>query len=126
MREDYPRYAQAIEREGSEYFNNVEAAFLAKVKTRYHDYLREHRDILASEFPEHATRENIEQVLAAFEATFDELVERYYLKEFRAEANRTEQLWSSIPPAREPVQGEPSLEEQLSETAKQWMTHTFR
>ncbi len=125
-REDYSLWAQTLEREGSEYFNNVEAAFVAKVKARYHEYLQRHREILRSEFPEHATRENVEQILASFEATFDELVERYYLDQFRHEASRTERLWKSIPPARAPRPDEPALEQQLADTTRLWMLMAFR
>ncbi|MGN6133967.1 MAG: hypothetical protein ACTHOU_05665 [Aureliella sp.] len=125
-RSDYPLYARALEQEGSEYFNNVEQAFVAKVKARYHDYLQRHRDILTSEFPEHATRENVEQILAAFEATFDELVDRYYIDQFRHEANRTEELWAAIPPAPQPQADEPPLEKQLGEVTRQWMVGLLR
>lgn len=125
-RSDYPIYARALEKEGTAYFNNVEKAFIAKVKARYHEYLYRHREILTSEFPEHATRENVEQILAAFEATFDELVERYYIDQFRHEAARTEELWAAIPPARQPEIDEPSLEKQLGETSRQWMVTLLR
>lgn len=120
-RHDYRVYAQTLEHEGSEFFDNVERAFVAKVKSRYHEYLQRHRQILEDEFPEHATRENVEQVLAAFEATFDDLVERYYLDQFRHEAAHTEKLWTSIPPAHPPEQGEPSLEEQLADATQRWL-----
>lgn len=120
-RSDYHVYAQTLEHEGTEFFNNVERAFVAKVKSRYREYLQRHRQILEQEFPEHATRENVEQVLAAFEATFDDLVERYYLDQFRREAARTEELWASIPPAQPPAEDEPSLEEQLADTTRQWL-----
>lgn len=125
-REDYPRLADTLQAEGSTYFNNVEAAFLAKVKGRYHDYLMQHRKILSSEFPEHATRENVQRVLAAFEATFGELVERYYLDQLRHEAARTERLWASIPPARQPEPDEPALEQQLARTAQDWLITVSR
>jgi uncharacterized membrane protein YccC len=124
-RHDYSRFARTLEREGSEYLTNVERAFIAKVKARYREYLQRHRQILESEFPEHATRENVERILAAFEATFDELVERYYLDQFRREAARTESLWSSIPPARPPGEDEPALEEQLAETTREWMVNAL-
>lgn len=120
-RHDYHVYAQTLEHEGSEFVNNVEQAFLAKVKSRYHEYLQRHRQILESEFPEHASRENVEKVLAAFEATFDDLVERYYLDQFRREAARTEKLWTSIPPAPTPEPDEPALEEQLADATRQWL-----
>ena len=125
-REDYPRLAETLQQEGSTYFNNVEAAFLAKVKGRYHDYLMQHRKILTSEFPQHATRENVQRVLAAFEATFGELVERYYLDQLRHEAARTEQLWQSIPPTRQPEPDEPALEQQLVQTAQDWLITVSR
>lgn len=125
-RSDYPLYARALEKEGTEYFNNVEQAFVAKVKARYHDYLMRHRDILKAEFPEHATRENVERILAAFEATFDELVERYYIDQFRHEADRTQELWAAIPPAREPESDEPPLEKQLGDTTREWVVSLLR
>lgn len=120
-RQDYHVYAQTLEHEGTEFLNNVERVFLAKVKGRYREYLQRHRQILEEEFPEHATRKNVEQVLAAFEATFDDLVERYYIDQFRREATRTERLWASIPPAQPPEEHEPSLEEQLADTTRQWL-----
>ena len=120
-RHDYPVYGRALEQEGTEYFNNVERAFVTKVKARYREYLQRHRDILKSEFPEHATRENVEQILAAFESTFDEVVERYYIDQFRHEATRTQKLWAAIPRARQPTPEEPALEKQLGDTAQQWM-----
>lgn len=125
-REDYPQLADVLREEGSTYFNNVEDAFLKKVKGRYHDYLMQHRKILTSEFPEHATRENVQRVLAAFEATFGELVERYYLDQLRHEAARTERLWQSIPPARQPDSDEPALEQQLARTAQDWLVTVSR
>lgn len=125
-RQDYPRLAETLQEEGSTYFNNVEAAFLNKVKGRYHDYLMQHRKILTSEFPEHATRENVQRVLASFESTFGELVERYYLDQLRHEAARTERLWQSIPPARKPDADEPALEQQLASTAQDWLVTVSR
>lgn len=124
-RHDYSRFARSLEHEGSEYLANVERAFLRKVKARYRDYLQNHRQILESEFPEHATRENVERILTAFEETFDELVERYYLDQFRHEAARTQKLWTSIPPARSPEQDEPALEEQLADTTREWMVNAL-
>lgn len=125
-RRDYPRLAETLQHEGSTYFNNVEAAFLEKVKSRYHDYLMQHRRILTAEFPEHATRENVQRVLVAFEATFGELVERYYLDQLRHEAARTERLWQSIPPARQPDADELPLEQQLARTAQDWLVTVSR
>lgn len=120
-RHDYPLWAQSLEREGSTYFNSIEAAFLAKIKARYHDYLMQHQQILRDEFPEHATPENVQRVMAAFETTMGELVERYYLDQFREEAARSQRLWRAIPPARMPEEDEPALEEQLVATAQQWL-----
>lgn len=125
-RQDYPRLAKTLQQEGATYFNNVEAAFLDKVKSRYHDYLMQHRRILTAEFPEHATRENVQRVLAAFEMTFGELVERYYLDQLRHEAARTERLWQAIPPARQPEADEPPLEQQLARTAQDWLVTVTR
>jgi hypothetical protein len=120
VQQDYGRYVRTLEREGTVYVANVERMISRKIRARYHDFLQRHREILVNEFPEHASQENIERVLADFENTFSTLVERYYLDEFQRESQRTQALWARFEPARAPALNEPSLEEQLIETATDW------
>ncbi|MEX2175964.1 MAG: hypothetical protein WD872_16500 [Pirellulaceae bacterium] len=121
VREDFGLYLNTLEEEGDVYLTNVERIFIEQVKAQYRDYLRQHRQVLAAEFPEHASEENVEQVLAEFERTFDKLIERYYLDEFRREAKRTAAVWEQFEPVEIPGPGEPSLDEQLADYTADWV-----
>jgi hypothetical protein len=48
------------------------------------------------------------------------VIERYYLDEFRREADRTMALWREVEPVVLPGPNEPSLEEQLADYAADW------
>jgi hypothetical protein len=117
---DYPKYMDALQEESDEYLANVEKMFIEKVKAQYREYLAAHRDVLKKEFPEHASEENVEKVMREFEQTFDRLVERYYLDEFRREAKRTRTLWAKFEPLPAPGPNEPSLQEQLADYTADW------
>jgi hypothetical protein len=103
--EDYKLYLTALEREGKTYLANVEEILVAEAQDQYGEFLRRHRQVLREEFPDQASDENVEQVLAEFDQTFDRLIERYYLDEFRRESQRTVALWktSSLSSFRSPV-----------------------
>jgi hypothetical protein len=124
-RRDYPAYLQAFENQGGKFREEVERIFIAKVKARYRDYLRRHVEVLREEFPEHASEENIERIMREFERTTDEIVQRYYLAQFREETERTVDLWKKIPPLDRPGPGEPSLELQLANSASDWAVLSF-
>jgi hypothetical protein len=119
-REDYKLYLTALEREGNTYLTNVETILVAEAKDQYGEFLRRHRQVLREEFPDHASDENVEKVLAEFEHTLDRLIERYYLDEFRRESQRTVALWKNIEPVELPRPDEPSLEEQLADYSADW------
>ncbi|QDU28666.1 hypothetical protein ETAA8_37690 [Anatilimnocola aggregata] len=123
--EDYPRYIRTFKSEGQEYLGNVEQEFMKQVKARYAGYLRRHRNIVKEEFPEHASDENVEAVLADFEQTFDRLVKRYYLDKFRQQADRTVSLWKEVKPVPMPGPDQPSLNEQLADYASDWAVLAF-
>jgi hypothetical protein len=125
VKQDCPRYVRTFKTEGQEYLGNVERIFMAEVKTRYAGYLRRHRNIIKEEFPEHASDKNVEAVVADFEQTFDRLVERYYLDEFRRETDRTVALWEAVKPVEIPGPDQPSLNEQLADYASDWAVLAF-
>jgi hypothetical protein len=118
--EDYQLYLTALEREGDTYLANVEQMLVAEAQDQYGEFLRRHRQVLREEFPDHASDKNVEQVLAEFDQTFDRLIERYYLDEFRRESERTVALWKNIEPVELPQADEPSLEEQLADYTADW------
>ncbi len=117
---DYSRYAKAFETHGKEYVRAVQEQLIKKVKARYDDYLVAHRAVVREEFPEQASEKNIDRVLEEFRQTFDKLVERYFLDEFRREADRTVDLWNRLEPVALPGQDEPSLDEQLADYVADW------
>lgn len=123
--EDYGRYVRVLERQGEELVDDMETIFINKVKGQYREYLRAHRQVIAQEFPEHASEENIESIVSDFEQMLDRLVERYYLDEFRAESKQTLALWKKIEPLEPPGPTEPSLEEQLADYTADWATLAF-
>jgi hypothetical protein len=125
VKEDYPRYLRTFKSEGQEYLGNVEQVFIKQVKARYAGFLRRHRDIIKEEFPDHASDEKVEAVLADFEQTFDRLVERYYIDKFRQQTDRTVALWEEVKPVPIPGPDQPSLNEQLADYASDWAVLAF-
>jgi hypothetical protein len=119
-KEDYPLYIRTLKTEGRTYLDHAEKILVKRVKARYGEYLREHRDVIKEEFPNHASDENVERVLRDFERTADRILERYYVDEFRREADRTVALWERVRPLDMPAPDEPSLEEQLADYAADW------
>jgi hypothetical protein len=119
-RRDFPKYVDVLEREGDVFLENVEQIFLRQVKDQYHTYLAVHREVLRQEFPQNASDENVDRVMREFEQTFDRIVERYYLDEFRREAKETGKLWTAIQPFPLPGPNEPSLQEQLADYSSDW------
>ncbi|MEQ8791466.1 MAG: hypothetical protein RIC55_34705 [Pirellulaceae bacterium] len=124
-REDYPLYFSTLEDEGDLYLANVEQTLSEKVKEQYPDFLREHREVLAEEFPEHADKKSIDALIGEFETLADNLVERYYLDEFRSETKRTIAVWKQIEPLDPPQPDEPSLQQQLTDYAADWSVLAF-
>jgi hypothetical protein len=120
VNEDYGRYVRALEREGHLYVANVEAMLKEKLRAHVREYLLAHRDVVKEEFPEHASDENVEKVLADFERVVHKLAERYYLDEFQRQSERTVALWNRFEPAPLPGPNEPSLHEQLADYAADW------
>jgi RNA binding exosome subunit len=120
VQEDYPKYLRALENQGDEYIDNVEQILVDKVRGHYRDFLAAHRKVLEEEFPKHADPKNIDRVMQEFENRFQKLAERYYLDEFRQEAERTKSLWAKFEPLPIPGPNEPSLEEQLADYTADW------
>jgi hypothetical protein len=100
--------------------SNVSDVLVEQVKDKYRGYIRAHRQVLAEEFPEHASEERLDQLIAEFEQTADRIAERYYLDEFRKETDRTATYWNRLEPAPLPAQGQPPLDEQLAEYLADW------
>ena len=124
-RSDYPQYMQTLDHEGVAYQQKVQDIFLEKVKAQYREYLRTHREILAEEFPQHASPERVDRLLREFEMAADKIVERYYLDEFQAEADKTVAYWREFKPVEPPGPHDPSLEEQLAILATDWAVLSF-
>lgn len=124
-KKDYPRYVATVRQQGEIYLDNVENIFMEKVKGQYRDYLRRHREVLAEEFPDHANKQSLDKLMAEFESVSDNLVERYYLDEFRHETERTTALWDKVQPLPPPKKDQPSLEEQLADYLVDWSVLAF-
>lgn len=124
-RQDYSRYLRTIREEGEVFGNHVEEIFIEAVKHQYRDYLRQHRQVLAEEFPNHADEESLDQMVAEFEQLIDKIVERYYLKEFQREGEKSARYWARFEPLDPPVAGEPSLEQQLADYIADWSVLAF-
>lgn len=122
---DYPQYMQTLDHQGVAYREKVQDIFLDKVKAQYRDYLRKHQQILTEEFPQHASPERVERLIREFEFAADKIVERYYLDEFQAEADKTVAYWREVKPLDPPGPYEPSLEEQLAVFATDWAVLSF-
>lgn len=123
-REDADRYVRVLRHEGRKYVESMEKQLAAKVRAKVEDYLRRHRTVLVEEFPDHASEENVERVMKEFEETIGKLSERYYLEDFRRQADRTAQVWNQIEPLDPPPPGGPSLEEQLADYVADWAVLT--
>lgn len=119
-RRDFPKYVNVLEREGETLLTSIEKMFVSQVRAQVHDYLQVHRDVLQQEFPSYANPENVDRVMQEFEDTFNRIVERYYLDEFRREAETTQSLWAAIEPMPMPGPNEPSLQEQLADYSSDW------
>jgi hypothetical protein len=119
-RRDFPKYVAVLEKEGDVFLKNVEQIFLRQVQDQYRNYLATHRNVLRQEFPEHASEENVDRVMKEFQQTLNRIIERYYVDEFRSEAERTRTLWVAIEPLPFPGPNEPSLEEQLADYSSDW------
>lgn len=120
FKRDYGRYVRALEDEGELYVDRVEAMLKEKLRAHYKDFLLAHRQVLKEEFPQHASDENVERVLAEFEHVLNKLADRYYLEEFQHQTERTVALWKRFEPLEKPGPQEPSLEEQLADYAADW------
>lgn len=125
IQRDYPRYLRAIRREGGVLGERLPDILIAAVQQQYRDYLRQHREVLAEEFPEHASEEKLDAMVAEFEQVIDRIVERYYLEEFQREGERTVEYWSRIEPLDLPGPDEPSLETQLFDYLTDWTVLAF-
>lgn len=119
-RQDSDLYWQEFQQQGKTYVRDLDQIFVAAVKAEYRDYLQQHREVLAEEFPEHANKESLDRLMAEFEQVGEGLIERYYLDEFAAESKRTSEAWAKVEPLPLPTEGQPSLEEQLMEYGADW------
>jgi hypothetical protein len=124
-REDYPRYLSTFRGEGGIFITEVEDLFLEEAKGKYARFLARHQQVLAEEFPEQATEERVRRLIGEFQARLDKLVERYYVDEFRPEAERTIALWHRVQPLPPPAAHELPLEEELTELVADWTILAF-
>ncbi|RCS40387.1 hypothetical protein DTL42_23685 [Bremerella cremea] len=122
---DSNRYLHEFQQQSGIYFEHADQIFVGAVKAQYRDYLQEHRQVIAEEFPEHADKESIDRLIAKFEQVGESLIDRYYLNDFATEAERTKLAWEKIRPLTPPTAGEPSLEEQLLEYGTDWSVLAF-
>ncbi|MBI1248824.1 hypothetical protein GC197_13410 [bacterium] len=123
--EDYDRYMQTLQKQGGQLAEHSEVIFVDAVKAQYSDYLQAHREVLAEEFPNHADKKSIDQLIAQFEKVGHKMIERFYLEDFAKQAKRTEVAWSKIQPVKEPAPGDPSLEKQLIDYGTDWSVLAF-
>ncbi len=122
---DSDRYYRTLRQEGGTYFQHADEIFVGAVKSEYRDFLQRHRQVIAEEFPEHADKKSLDQLIAKFEEVGEGLIERYYLNDFAKEAERTKVVWEKIQPLDPPKADEPSLEEQLLEYGTDWSVLAF-
>ncbi|WP_146119019.1 hypothetical protein [Blastopirellula marina] len=120
IQEDSDLYWQELQQQSSTYVRDFDEMFIAAVKSEYRDYLQQHREVLAEEFPEHADKKSLDRLMAEFEQVGSELIDRYYLEDFAKESKRTREAWAKVKPLPPPAEGEPSLETQLLEYGTDW------
>jgi hypothetical protein len=123
-REDYPLYLRALGRQGENLIEQLAEDVRLEVRKQYGDYLGQHRHVLAEEFPMYASGDRLERMLAELQQAVDRLADRYYVDEFRREANETLALWEQLVPADPPRSTEPTLDEQLAEHLRDWVALT--
>ncbi|QDU77713.1 hypothetical protein Pan97_47870 [Bremerella volcania] len=125
FKEDRDRYINTLRTEGGKFAENADDIFIDALKAEYGDFLRAHRQVLADEFPDHADEESLDRLIAEFEKVGGRLIDRYRVKQFAEQAQRTQASWENIQPLETPEPGEPSLETQLRDYAVDWSVLAF-
>jgi hypothetical protein len=118
---DMPVYMETIDRQGKEMAEHLQATLEKEVRAEYQDSLSRYRKVLQEEFPEVTDRETLDRMMAHFKTALDDLIQRYYLDEFRNTLDETARLWKQIPPAPSPKAGEKALVDQLGNDLADWL-----
>lgn len=116
---DLPKFTEAVNKERDVFITNLRERMDEKLAVRYKDLLKQHEQMIVTEFPELKDEATRERVLANFQLVIEKLVKRNYGDQFDEESKKLVQIWESFPAAEEPGPSDPKLEEKLLEHALQ-------
>lgn len=121
VQEDQQLYARRFSEQGEIYFTHLREAIREEARSEVDDYLAALRGVLEETFPELAGSAPIERLLEEFRQAGRRIAERYHLGEFEREVAQTAELWNRLETLPPPSEGQPSLEEQLTDYLKKWV-----
>jgi hypothetical protein len=121
LKRDLPTLTRTAEGQSKEVTDHLEATLRKDLEAHYRAALPRYRAILKQQFPEVTDEATLDRMADQFQAAFQKLIRRYYLKAYRDRAERTTQLWKAIPPAEAPPAGTKALTDQLGDDLAQWV-----
>jgi len=119
LEEDYPKYVRILDRESATYLEDLEQTLMQETKKQMDDFWVAQRDVVAAEFPEYASREEVDQLIAEFRKVGDRLMERYSIDELKNQSVRTMTLWEQVEPIEQA--SEEQTREQLLKYLSDWL-----
>lgn len=112
MQEDMPQYEEALTEQRLLLIENLQARLKQKLSGQQDELLDKYKAILKEEFPQIDDEERHARMIANVKTAMDQLVQKYYVDEFREHLERMYELWETWPVADPVPEGGDPLADQ--------------
>lgn len=113
VKTDTPHYAKALDRQRELLMENLENRMALALNDHYEKTLEEYESIIVEEFPAADDDKTRRRVMANFRVALNEMVEEFYIDEFRTELTALNDTWDGFPIVSSPDKGDLPVEDQL-------------
>lgn len=110
---DMPLFMQVFDQERQALTLSLPTRMSERIEKHHHALLRRHEKLIQAEFPSVQNPAVRDRMMANACVALDQLVQKYYVDEFKKELLAMSESWNDFPPALLPTAGEPNLDEQL-------------
>lgn len=101
INKDLNTYAAISREQGEVLAQNLEATLSNRMDGLLEKYLDRHQQVAAEEFPEYASKEELDTLVRSYRKAATKLMKRYYIDEFRVQTGRSLDLWYQFKPMDE-------------------------
>jgi hypothetical protein len=112
LQKDMPKYQAALDEQRQLMIENLQTRLKEKLTGQQDELLEKYKGILQEEFPQIADEERHARMISNVKVAMDQLVQKYYVDEFREHLERVYDLWEAWPVADPVAEGGDPLADQ--------------